>query len=453
MEASATARGRSPCLHASQNQIHSALRKAFPEAWLAGVPSPCLEDILNLHVFTAFASWRKETGTALPLGNTLGWAGEGHKSAMLGRQGGALTSQKALPALIGTCDSDEAHFAACLKFGSQGRLPFDSDLAAPLDLQFAASQTAKHIRRIREWRASCSGALQELSDRLQPVSSHLRRYQPATVSAVAGQIHVALIAILTWVCGWPDHGLARRFIEGFPLLGRAESTGIFVEKECAEPVSRAQILADSEAMLAALRTDRASDEAEFLWESCCQEHASGWAAAFGGQHDMDAQFGRRQWAPIPSFVVCQAGGKRRRVDNARRFGHNSGHAPCDQMKMCCAFQPAVSARALRCAAGCDGEKCPDLWQLQSGGEDLPSAYRSLPVLPEDIAVNVVVARHPRSPEGPGWAQGAVRVPQDRGTVHADVGAPVRMGFQRDAVHTLGDFPRVLRAPCARIVSR
>ena len=45
------------------------------------------------------------------------------------------------------------------------------------------------------------------------------------------------------------------------------------------------------------------------------------------------------------------------------------------------FQPAVAARALREAAGAEWARSDGRWQLHSGGEDLPNAYRSLPVAP------------------------------------------------------------------------
>ena len=73
----------------------------------------------------------------------------------------------------------------------------------------------------------CAAAVKDLSDRLQPVSAALRTRQSATVRAVAGRTHVALIAMLSCIMGWSDTLLALCFITGFELTGRIERAGVF----------------------------------------------------------------------------------------------------------------------------------------------------------------------------------------------------------------------------------
>ena len=80
-------------------------------------------------------------------------------------------------------------------------------------------------------------ALQELSDRLRPVSEHLKRFQRHPVCAVASQVHVALVAALVVLMQWPDIHLPVRFLTGFRALGEVKASGVFRRvspRECAE---------------------------------------------------------------------------------------------------------------------------------------------------------------------------------------------------------------------------
>ena len=124
-------------------------------------------------------------------------------------------------------------------------MPFDAEHTAPLGLQFAAERAAARAASINQRRNDCAVAVRELSDRLLPVSAALRAYQADTVKAVAGRTHVALIAVLGWLIGWPDVTLAKRFVCGFALAGRMERTGVFEAKDGLEPRSVQELLGES----------------------------------------------------------------------------------------------------------------------------------------------------------------------------------------------------------------
>ena len=87
------------------------------------MPTPCLEDLINQEPFVSFANWCDDSDIALPVGNTLGLLSAGRTAASLGRQAGALTSKRALPAVLGTGLTSEDHFAAALQFGADEFLP------------------------------------------------------------------------------------------------------------------------------------------------------------------------------------------------------------------------------------------------------------------------------------------------------------------------------------------
>ena len=360
-----------------------------------GVPTPALDDLLNTEPFVTFANWCDEREILTPVGNTISRSSPGVSSAALGRQAGAMKSKRALPALFCKGLGAEGNLSAALEYVNKGKLPFDVDAQVPLDLEFAAERTVANATTIKEFRVACNGSLRELSHRLKPVSAHLRRFQGPSTSSVARNMHVALIAVLAWLLRWPDVTLALRFITGFRLSGRMEKVGIFPERDSVAPLEPADVLRKSEEWIRRLQSERTSPDAKFLYDSCKKETESGWASTFLNKVDLDRNFGVGGWAPIPAFVVTQSCGKQRRIDNAKKCGHNLLQAPVEEFRMCNAFQPALCAKALLKAAG--GEIGPDL-RILSGGEDLPNAYRSLPVAEEDLRFNVLAVRNPETNE-------------------------------------------------------
>ena len=104
----------------------------------------------------------------------------------------------------------------------------------------------------------------------------------------------------------------------------------------------------------------------------------------------DSRWGPNRWLPMPRFETIQASGKHRPIDDGKRFGHNSARGFTETIECCSAFQPAAHARALAQQAvlhGCDVL----LFQqtLETGGEDMPEAYRWVPADPGEGSLNVI----------------------------------------------------------------
>ena len=377
----------------SQRQLRQCVVSMFPAEWLSNSFFPSLEDLVNQSPFVNFAKWLDERSIAGPVGSTAGQGTSAMLEAAAGRQAGALSAKHALPPLLGHSRDEEEHFRAAVDFAKRGKLPFDEDVAAPHDLKFAAESTAAELRDLREFRLRSMHALQELSRRCKPLTAELLKWQSPTVRAVAGHIHAGLIAVLVVLTRWPDRKLALRFVTGFGITGVMEDTGAFEPSEYEAPMPVHTLLGESKVLLAELDRQRASEEGQFLWDSCEEECKKGWAAPLRCKSDIDAEFGAGQWAPIPAFCHVQPSGKRRRIDDGRRGRQNEATAFCERQRMCTPFQPVIDARVVRqaCAdAGADVAR----ERLVSGGEDLPSAYRSVPVHPDHLRLNVVAVRDP-----------------------------------------------------------
>ena len=379
----------------AQSTLDAQIRQLFPYEWLCDFRMPYLDDLVNSAPFSTFAEWLNTQGydaSYLP-GAVAGCGTPGQQACTLGRQGGAMTSKRAAQPLFEPGLSADAHFAAALRYGQRGLLPTEEKAVAPLDLRLAVKMTVANAGRLKDCRRSSAGAIRELSRRCQGLTAALRARQPETVRAVAGRVHVGLIAVLIVLAKWPDRTLARRFISGFLISGVMESTGIYDAVEHDAPASVESLLQGSTAMLKSLDREPFSVDMEFLWKSCEKEVARGWADPPLPREVLDSRFGRGRWAPIPTFVVTQQGGKRRRIDNGRRGGHNATTRFSEKMKMCTALQPAVDARLIAEEASARG-MAPSSLQLLSGGEDMPDAFRSLPVAPEHLALNVAAVRDP-----------------------------------------------------------
>ena len=367
----------------------------FPEAWLKGVKTPMLEDLLCLPVFCEWARWvdARGFGTGALLGANAGKGTLGRQAAALAAQRGVLTSKHALPALLERGAHFEAQFAHALDYGRQGLLPWDRSVEVAHDLRFAAAMSVERAERLREARVQAQGALRELSSRCRPLTEALIRWQSPSVHSVAGGIHVGLVAVLCILARWPDRHLAQRFVTGFAISGILERTGIYEEAAPADILDPELLFAGAGDLLRELSRQKLSEDAQFLRDACKKEHARGWAGPLVSKREIDAMFGVGRWAPIPTLVVTQSSGKKRPIHNGRKGGHNDCTAYAESMSMCSAFQPAVDARVLAEEADSRGVPAEKL-QLQSGGDDMPDAFRSIPVLPDHLPLNVAAVRGP-----------------------------------------------------------
>ncbi len=112
--------------------------------------------------------------------------------------------------------------------------------------------------------------MSELARRCYPATVALRRHQPPTVAQVAGTVHVAFIADLILLMGWPDWRLPWSFLEGFRVVGRMPETGVFhslpVPEGCEHSVE--EVLAQGASVRASLHSLPRQEHEEFIWQSC-----------------------------------------------------------------------------------------------------------------------------------------------------------------------------------------
>ncbi len=138
-----------------------------------------------------------------------------------------ISSESAVQQTVSLGLSKEEYLEQAVGAASvRGSLLDDTD-GADLDLQFAAHRTILHRKDLRRFRDSCSSAIIHLAMRLKPLAGSTREAQPPTVQAVAGDMNLALVAVLVIVLQWPDNSLVNDFIAGFNVIGDIAPSGVY----------------------------------------------------------------------------------------------------------------------------------------------------------------------------------------------------------------------------------
>ncbi len=99
------------------------------------------------------------------------------------------------------------------------------------------------------------------------------------------------------------------------------------------------------------------------------------------------------FAPMERFCIEQAFGKLRQIDNGSKYGHNAATQCQDKLELCSSVVPALVAKQFYSQAQTLRINVEDL-KLESGGEDLPNAYRHVPCHPDDQPFAVIAVREP-----------------------------------------------------------
>ena len=113
---------------------------------------------------------------------------------------------------LGLC-ADE-RFNAVSAYAQQGKFPMNEGRAVESDLRCAADWTVANMANLAAARTACYRAVNALSARLQPLSAHLRKFQRGSVAQVAGNMHIAFLAVAVILTQWPDTTLPSRHVTG-----------------------------------------------------------------------------------------------------------------------------------------------------------------------------------------------------------------------------------------------
>ena len=336
--------------------LEEELRKLFPSEWLCDFKMPYVEDLANDEVFLAFRLWRKAEGL-----HSEGWIApdwsclqaKASLDAAQGQQSRVHIAKDAFPPIIDPSLTKDEHFQQAAQLGCSRACPWHAEACVDADLRFAATKTVERLEDLREFRRGVGAVVGCLSSRCEKLTAVLRRHQPPTVRAVAGDVHIGLIAVLVVLTCWPDRSLALRFVQGFRIVGQLEVSGVFPEVLPEACDSKDDLLRDADHANATILKPREDDAASVLLEAAEKDRAAGRASKLLRKCDLDAKWGKGKWRTARRFSLVQ-GDKVRPIDDAKLGGQNNATTFSEKIVLCSPGQPVLDARALVQAAEAAG---------------------------------------------------------------------------------------------------
>ena len=217
------------------------------------------------------------------------------------------------------------------------------------------------------------------------------------------------MAFITVLLRWPDREQARLYVLGFVSVGDIEPSGVFRElPRQAESIDLQEELLGQAAIdfVDELEATRPARFCEEITQQSVEEIDKNHAKGLFSRDQLDELFGRGQWRPLPRFMVEQACGKKRCIDDGARPGHNSATGAWETI-FTTSVDFVVSAVAVLIVhvliihVGVSPEQSlaellkllPDWFQLVIGLNDLLDAYRQCPNAPNQAHLNVVGFLH------------------------------------------------------------
>ena len=320
-------------------------------------------------------------------------------AAGLGTQRAAGGSKRGLDHMLQPGLGKDLHIYSARQAAS----PFSCQVKMDLDLVFAAELVAVLGPYAQAWRELQQKAMHNALVALQPLRLAVAGCRSATAEAVASRRDVPALAFITSILRWPDRTQARGYLEGFPVVGEIEASRVF------RPLGP-QVAMDlnsefyGEAAIAEVEQVTASPppkDAEEIWALTQEEIDKNFTEDLVTAAQMDARFGRGRWRPIHRFLVRQADGKVRLIDDGRR-GKQNEFASLSETIYTIGIDTVPSVAALlvdtvrtvrRHDLGSD-LPLPEWFRLTMGTDDLPDAFRGCPVLPEHQRAVVVAVWTP-----------------------------------------------------------
>ena len=378
--------------------VHRALRKFFPEAILKDFPLPPLEDLVNDERLAAWRIWAEQEGVAqAPIqsqARTTGW-----ECLAVGKQRAATGGKHAIDAVVGFGMGKDAHYEAACTVALEHLDPWSMEAKAAPDLRFAAAQVVQHHERPRQIRQELQGLIKELGSRTRPLSQRLREAQPWHVRQVAGKLQLGFIAVVCLLTLWGDGKMPGRFISSFQRGRRLEESRLWDLIDAPLPVDESVVFEQFQKNKDEVLRRPMEEKQQFLWDSCVKEVSKHVALRQVPEQALRDKYGVGSYSAIPCFTHTQACGKDRRIDNAKKSRDNEATQYSEKFRLANAYAPAVSARLLFRAGRRLGLTEAQVWHLldlESGGEDLPDAFRTIPVEFEFLRRNIVMVRHPQT---------------------------------------------------------
>ena len=279
--------------------------------------------------------------------------------------------------------------------------PFTPSCWPETDVSFVVQAVVVWREYLPQLAAKLRKTLKTVAQALEPLETKLHTFRSLSARQVAAGKKPAFIAAMSSLLKWPDRLQAINLLRGYNIVGEFESSGIFRPIKAAAPRDLETWLGtEAETAIANILHSRPPRFADDILKVTLEEQERGFCGPFMTKMEVDHLFGLGRWRPLERFLIKQADGKLRMIDNARRTGHNA----------CTLLHETITTVNVDCIASfarmvCDAlrvEKSPCHqypWLcLKIGTDDLADAYRGLPVSEDHTRFSVVAIYLPQE----GW---------------------------------------------------
>ena len=236
---------------------------------------------------------------------------------------------------------------------------------------------------------------------VQPLELALDGHRCFASNHVAAAKRPAFLAIMSVLLRWPDLTQAQDLVHGYRIVGEFATSGVFraVSPAEAPPVTEWLGAPAEEAVDKIIRSAPPRYHEE-IFQVTQEEQARNFCGPFQTRKELDDQFGVGQWRPLERFLIKQPDGKLRVIDNARKTGHNRQTTLFETITTVNIDCIATFAQMMCDGLGLTTPPCDSFpWlDLRIGTDDLPDAYRGLPVSDDHQRFSVVAIYIPST----GW---------------------------------------------------
>lgn len=283
--------------------------------------------------------------------------------------------------------------------GKRGHMNASAELPSPFqptewpefDVVYVVDAICRWQTALPAYTAKLRHLLTTVARAVRPLEEALTVWRVESSRRVAADKRPGFLAAMTILLRWPDVYQAQNLVRGYPIVGHIAATGVFRTVEPRDIQALDDWLEQADAVVDALVRARPPKHAEDILQQTRAEQAKGFCSPFYSRSALDSMFGKGRWRPLERFQIVQADQKKRMIDNCRRTEHNSHTSMAETIfTVSVDFVASVASSLARRLVSPSSSLCALDWlRLRLGSDDLPDAYRGLPVLPAHQPFSVV----------------------------------------------------------------
>ena len=257
------------------------------------------------------------------------------------------------------------------------------------DVQFVVEYIVKWQRCLIARAAEQRHILQAVAQAVRPLEQWLDEHRCESSRLVAAGKRPGFCAVMAILLRWPDMVLGQEMVRGFPIVGQLSQSGVFRTVTPETPPDLATWLGTAaEDAITKITHSGPPRFHEDILEVTQDEQQKHFCSPFMTKLEVDDRFGVGQWRPMERFMIVQADGKKRVIDNARKSQHNEQTTLFETIHTVSVDFVASVASMLAAELPVGQDSLPWL-NMRLGTDDLPDAYRGLPVCDSHLCFSIV----------------------------------------------------------------